>query len=253
MTLEINKVINFSDENNTIKEQEMKVIWILSWSWPEAGLAITQEVHEYLQVKYGAVDDLHYPDYILYNKPLRGFGVTWIEQPKLVEEDFVNAMKRLDNMWAEIIGIACNTLHGLLHKVEDQLDAQVVHLIHETCSSVWDKDNVLVLCSASTTKMWMYEKYLKETLWKKNVIVLSWENQQKIDDVIKSVMWWNQWKKEVDIVNEVIARYQEIWEVDAVILWCTELPLAYSAYDTEIFVASSNNVLARKLVEEAKK
>jgi len=248
-----NAASNFSDEKTPIKEQEMKLIWILSWSWPEAGLAITQEMHEYLQWEYNAVDDLDYPDYILYNKPLRGFWVTWIEQPELVEEDFISSMKKLDSMWAEIIWIACNTLHWLLDKVEDQLDAKVINMIHETCNSIWDKDNVLVLCSASTTKMGMYEKYLKDVLKKENVLTLSWENQDKIDEVIESAMGWNQWQAEIDAVNTVISSYESEWSLDAVILGCTELPLAYSQKDSNLYVTSSNNVLAKTLVEEAKK
>ncbi len=246
------KATDYSNESTPVREQEMKIIWILSWSWPEAWVAITNEIHWYLQDKYGAVDDLDYPDYILYNKPLRGFWVTWIERPELVEQDFVEAMKKLDWMWAEVIWIACNTLHALLEKVESSLDAEVVHMVHETCKEVDQYDNILVLCSATTTRTQLYEWYLKEVMWKSNVLTLQWDSQKIVDDVIESAMWWNQSQKEIDAINKVIAEYESKWDVDAVILWCTELPLAYSEENCHLPVASSNNVLAKRLVERAK-
>lgn len=246
------KATNFSGDTSPVKTQTMKIIGILSGSGPSAGAAIENDMLHYLQNKYKAVDDLDYPDYILYNKPLRGFWVTWIERPDLVEEDFVNAMKKLNNMGAEVIGIACNTLHELLSKVEKDLDARVINMIHETCKQTKELDNILVLCSESTTKSAMYENYLKNIMKKQKVRTLHGEYQKQVDEVIEAAMWWTQSQEHKDIINKIIEYYQSQWTVDAVILWCTELPLAYSQEDHTLPVISSNQTLAQTLVESAK-
>lgn len=58
------KTVNGMNEfhsDSSIRQQEMRMIGILSGSWPEAGIAITKEMHHYLQRTYKAVDDMDYP------------------------------------------------------------------------------------------------------------------------------------------------------------------------------------------------
>ena len=228
------------------------MIWILSWSGPEAGLAITKEMHVYLQKEYNAIDDMDYPDYVLYNKPLKWFGVTWVENRELVERDFIEAMQSLENMGASVIRIACNTLHTFCDKLSLELQSKVVHMVHETCKATIEYENILVLCSATTTKSKLYESYLKNSLGKKNILTLEWKNQETIDDVIESVMWGNNWPKEVDAITHLIKSYEDNWRVGAVILWCTELPLAYTQSDSHLPIISSNQILAKWLIEKSK-
>lgn len=193
------------------------------------------------------------PDYVLYNKPLEGFGVTGVEHPAIVKQEFINAIHALDGMWAEIIWVACNTLHTFFPAIEETINAELVHMIHETCCAVEEYDNILVLCSDTTTKTQLYESYLTKTLHKKHVLTLDGKAQKKIDNVIEAVMGNNQWAQEIDTINQIIKQYQSQWPVDAVILGCTELPLAYWQSDCMLPLASSNTVLAKLLVEKARK
>lgn len=220
------------------------VIGILWWSWPEAGLYITHLLHLYLQETYHASEDGEYPDYILYNKPLAWFGVTGVVDEQIVIAAFKEAITTLIHMWATIIGVACNTLH--LYREYLQIPPGIIlcNLVDVCVQEIGERDgNVLILSSETTTKTGLYAKKIPKS------ISLLAKHQTIINGIIQKVMWNTHCKKENDLINEVIKYYQQVYNIQYVIVWCTELPLAFSHNTTGVPVLDANRILAKTLVE----
>jgi len=221
------------------------MIWILSWSWPEAGLTIAHTIHTYMQQKYWAVQDTDYPKYVLYNCPLRWFDETWVVDELLVKNDLLEWLQKLKAMWADIIWIACNTLHiynqDIIKSLPDVHFVSIINSVIQRCLTEKIK-KVLVLSSSTTKEIWLYTKNLE----KNNIEAISVNNKEQeiLDNVIEAVMAWHESQKENNELNNIIEKYMT-QEIEWVILWCTELPIAMKINTSWCKIINSNIILEK--------
>lgn len=227
------------------------MIWILSWSWPEAWIHITKQMHLYLQKKHNAVQDTDYPKYILYNAPLTSFNETWIIDNESVKKEFLKEVDTLVWMWVSILWVACNTLHKFYDDIEQKPWVAYINLLDEVSNHCHQEEikSVLLLSSSTTNKEKLYiQSLIDKWIW---IVSISDNNQKEIDNCILTAMAWKTTQKESSIISSIIQKYSNISNFEAVVLWCTELPLCY---EKESFmwkkIISSNKVLAISMVEK---
>lgn len=226
-----------------------KKIWILSGSGPEAWLYMCHRMHHYLQEKYGAVQDQDYVDYVLYNRPLAGFDEIGIAEYEKVVIDFKLAISELNAMWVSHIGIACNTLHLLLDRLDPIIQHKIVNMVDETIQRCIQSNvkKVLLLWSYTSNIHGLYAWYCQ----KHNLayVKITADEQNKVDMIIQNVMWGKNTLEDSIYLHNLICWYIHSDDIDAFILGCTELPLAFTENNTWILYFNANDILVESLID----
>ncbi len=188
-------------------------------------------------VKNGAKKDQDFPHFITNmscKTPDRTAYLLDSEHNTNPTSALVNSLKELENSGADVIFIPCNTAHAFIDDVNKakKPDTIIVNMIEETGNFVKSKGfkKVLLLATDGTLKTGIYNKYLNNIVSPE----IGSEEQKTIMDIIYgkdgikagySAMdkrlppSKTPWKK----LQTVLKAFPD---VDAVILGCTELPLA---------------------------
>ena len=106
---------------------------------------------------------------------------------------------------------------------------------HETINQVnldWHKI-VGILWSITTIKSNLYSNTLND-IWILPVTIDDNSTLDKINNIIKKVIWWDKiTNDDKDVLKNSLSILKTKWAT-AVILWCTELPIAFNLIDTNI-------------------
>lgn len=155
-----------------------------------------------------------------------------------------DGIERLIKSGANVIGIACNTIHYLVVKLP-KYDITLIDIVHATIEKVlsFGIKNVGVLATKCTKKSGLYTNPLNKV--GVNAIYPNDEDQEEVSSVIDEVIFKgpnDQLKKRL---IEVIKRMK----VKAVILGCTELPLVLQNGECEeVIIIDSLNALKEAML-----
>ncbi len=197
-------------------------IGIVSGVGPLAGSDLLAKVFKNAAHLYGAVEDNEYPDLILLNHGIKGFGNTATLNDNFKNE-IIESVQKLESQGATVIGIACNTAHTYLHELKVNKNTELVNLIAAVAHEA-SKHSVkyLLLTSNGSKQQKLYHPYLKK--YGVNFVETSKEMQDELDSTIGLVMAHN-----LDEAGKVIERVlseAEMKGFTAIIAGCTELPIA---------------------------
>lgn len=142
-----------------------------------------------------------------------------------------DAIDRLIKAGANVIGIACNTIHFLIHKLPTY-DIHLFNIVDCTVDKI--KSNgvkkIGLIATTSTIESQIYTKPLRENGIE--VVFPSSEDQLIVMDVIFKIL---DKKETIDCKTKIINIIRKLG-VDSVILGCTELPLIINKSDIEDIV-----------------
>ncbi len=225
-----------------------RIIGILGGMGPEASANIYKKMIEYTQHAYNAVQDSEYPPIIIYSLPLDDFDETGITDEKSVKKQLVEGVQKLESAGCEAIVIACNTVHIFYSEMQEAVDIPILSIIDATMKKVVEDKyrKVGLFASEDTNKLNLYQKALSSVGVK--VISANKEQQQMMNMVIEHVMGNNQ-KVEDTIVLKDIARSYLKEGAQAIILGCTEIPLAINQAQTDIKLFDTNQIIAKCAVD----
>lgn len=227
-----------------------KTIGIIGGIGPEASASLYLKLINHCQEKYHAVQDSDYPPSIIYNLPLAGFTEKGIEDFELVEKQLIQAALSLEAHGADMLLIACNTVHFFADTLTKKLNIPLINIIEETaCEAArLNLKSVGVLSSQSTLELGLYHKALAQL--GVNVIDASLQQQALINDVILNVMSgrFNQTDK-MTLKQIIMNMHQQ--GAEAVILGCTELPLAINQLDTDILLLDSLKIMVESALHKS--
>lgn len=160
----------------------------------------------------------------------------------------------LEQAHADIVAIACNTLHLFVPHVK--LDAaQLVDITHTTLHMALEKklSSLLLLGSSRTMHSELYQK--------QNIACsIPAENDQiAIKGIIQNVLAGAVLAQDALLLHEIIARHEQTTCCDGVILGCTELSVLAQAHPHQLVhgrkpgvrVLDTIEILAKTLVEKA--
>lgn len=222
-------------------------IGIVSGIGPLAGSDVLAKVLKNAALLYGAVEDSEYPDIVLVNHGIEGVDNIGTLN-NTFEKEIVSMVQQLESQGATVIGIACNTAHTYLDKIKVKQETMLVNLIDAVAIEAAKSDEKYLLLTSNTSKRQkLYHSYLQ----KHGVFFQETTHQQQklLDKAISLVMAYKL-DQASKLLGEVLLA-AKIAGVTAVILGCTELPLAAAhCKDAKgLSVVDSNQVLACVLLK----
>ena len=225
-----------------------KTIGVLGGMGPGASANLYVKIIKYSQQKYGAVQDIDYPPIIIYSLPLEGFDETGIVNEKLVEKQLVDGVKKLEAAGCNLIIIGCNTVHIFYEKMQAAVKIPIFNIVEETKKKVLEfgYKKVGLFASESTTKSGLYQNNFK-----KNGIEVLYpnSNQQKVLNlVIEHVMGGNQKEDDIIILKDVARDYIK-HGAEAIVMGCTEIPLAINQTHTDIKLFNTIEIIVQSAVD----
>lgn len=225
----------------------MKKIGIIGGVGPQATQFIYGKIIEYSQSKYQAKNNDDYPQIIIESVPVPDF-ISDTSKIEIAKEMLIKSVQSLTKAGATRLCIGSNTVHILLDELKKSTEAEFISMIELVASKCVKHSytKVGLLGTPVLVKSGLYDQELK-----KNGIelVLPTENEIEIaDSIIRDILAG---KKSYSKKHEYISALNDLFGrgAQAIILGCTELPLAidYEALGNRII--SSDEVLAEGTVD----
>ena len=225
-----------------------KTIGILGGMGPEASSNLYSKIIKYAQHQYGATQDLDYPPIIIYSLPLFGFDETGIVDNELVKKQLIDGVKKLELAKSDLIIVACNTVHKYYKEMQSAVNIPILNIIEETKKRVIQSEykKVGLFASANTNKLKLYQKKFNNS----NIDIISpnERQQQNLNRVIKNVMGGNQKMTDIIVLKDIARNYIK-QGAEAIVMGCTEIPLAINQTHTDIKLFDTIDIIAQSAVD----
>jgi len=146
--------------------------------------------------------------------------------------DMVRSALTLERGGADVLVMACNTAHYFYNDIIPYVRIPFLNMLEETAKYIHEKGytTVALMCTDGTTKSGVYHRELEK--FNINVLTLNEKDQeitlQMIHDGVKagSKTW------DTVEITRIIADFAAAG-AQAVIMGCTELPVAFSQYEID--------------------
>lgn len=236
---------SINDNMKTIKS-----IGILGGMGPAASAHFYKQLVHHAQTKYQAIQDNEFPRMIIYNLPLNGFKETGITNDKLVKKQILKAAQTVEATGVDALVMVCNTAHAYEAELKDLLNIPLLNIIDITSLEAkrFNLTNIGIISSSTTRDMQLYETKLQEHEIK--TINVNDQQQQKLDNIILSVMSGTVTQHDgaalLEIAEDLVHQGAE-----AIILGCTELPLATQTLTFPLPLVDSMQSLIRSTLQFA--
>jgi aspartate racemase len=221
------------------------LVGIVSGLGPLAGSDVLDKLLQHAARRYGAIEDVDYPDVVLLSHGIDEFDETGTTDD-LFRAELLGIVDELQLHQPELVGIACNTAHLYLDEIRQHTTAQVVDLIDEVAHrAATQRGRYLLLSSSMTRRTHLYHDRLDR--YGVAHVDIDDDQQRQIDAIVHLVMG-----RELEVAGAMIRQVVQgldSTQFDAVIAGCTELPLAldHSWLRQELRIIDSNRVLAQAL------
>jgi aspartate racemase len=183
-----------------------KTIGILGGAGPLAGAQLLERLLRLLQQNYGCSKDADFPKIVLISFPFSEMLAGDIDVPK-IREELKQCLRELVQCGAEVLAIACNTLHSFL---DEEIDG-LVHMPKAVAGKL-EREAPLVLCTSTSARFELHKRFFPCTY-------LDQGSQGQLDEVIDAILRGEE--KVEDKLKEIVERQGSA----SVVLGCTELSL----------------------------
>lgn len=195
------------------------------------------------QQNYKAEQDTDFPAMLIYNLPLSGFDETGFVDPEIVKAQLAAGVKKLEAAGSQFIVIPCNTVYHFYSEMQAAVGIPILNIIEVTAAAVKRAGyhTVGLLNSQSTKQYSLYENAFSA----QDIATLSTTDleQEKVNQVILHVMSGTQGKADIEALQSIISRYAQAG-AQALVVGCTELPLAITQADSSLPLFNSSVLLA---------
>lgn len=215
---------------------------------PVASSNLYAKIIKYSQDKYGAVQDWDYPSVIIYSLPLQGFDEKGIVNEDLVKSQLITGVKKLESAKCDLIIIGCNTVHYFYDEMQNSVKIPIFNIIEKTREEIikFEFKKVGIFASESTNRLKLYQKNFEDNGIE--TINPSYQQQIVLNRVIEHVMGGNQ-KAEDIIALKDIARDFVKQGAEAVVMGCTEIPMAINQTHTDIKLFDTIEIIVQSAVD----
>lgn len=195
------------------------------------------------QKKYKAEADDDFPPIWIYNLPVTGFNETGFVDAENVKNQMAGVIKKLSDVGSDFVVIPCNTAHYFYEEMQSVLPVPILNILEVTLKAVKDSafSKVGILSSQSTKQFKLYEKVFQ----KNHIETVSTTDAEQIqvNKIISNVISGLQGKSDIEQLKIIIDRYKQN-NAQAIVLGCTELPLAFSQKDCMLPLFNTTELLA---------
>lgn len=165
-------------------------------------------------------------------------------------QQLLNSAKKLESAGCNFLCIPCNTCHYFYDDIKKEIKIPIINMIEEVMIYL-TKHNIKtvgLLSSTGTIKSHIYDKFATKygiTLLKPNAIEQEIVMSFIYDEVKSKSSNYN-----LDGILSVIENLKDK-NIEALILGCTELPIALNENNTKITCIDSTLILAKKVITYA--
>ncbi|VVB74786.1 Aspartate racemase [uncultured archaeon] len=162
----------------------------------------------------------------------------------------MSGVKKLEAAGVDFIVIACNTVHAYYNEMQSAIKIPIFSIIDETkkMAAVQGVKKIGLFASETTVKLNLYQKsFFGAGI---EVIPPNEEQQKVLNCVIEHVMGGNQDGEDIKALKEIAKNYKN-QGAEAIVLGCTEIPLAINQSHTEIKLFDTLQILAEFAVDYA--
>ena len=225
-----------------------KTIGVLGGMGPVASANLYMKIIKYAQHKYNAVQDSDYPPIIIYSLSLLGFDETGIVDKELVKKQLIEGVKKLESAGCDLIIIGCNTVHVFYDEMQAAVKIPIFNITEETKKIVlkFGYKKVGLFASESTNKLGLYQEKFKTSGIE--VISPNQAQQEILNNVIKHVMGGNQKIDDIIALKGIAADYLK-QGAEAIVMGCTEIPLAINQSHTDIKLFDTIEIIIQSAVD----
>jgi aspartate racemase len=227
------------------------MIGILGGMGPEA----TLDLYRHIISLTPAARDQDHIRVLIYSNPKipdRTEAITAKGESPLVE--LVESAKLLEREGAGIIAMPCNSAHYFLPQMQRAVSIPILDMIEETCRTIREKlprvHKVGLIAALGTVRSGVYNRSLGKSGFE--ILVPTHEDQQRIQSAIGQVKAGAQNRATQEIFQSIGMRLIEAG-AQAVILGCTEVPLAFEPNEVTCPSVNSTRILAEAAVAWALK
>lgn len=224
-----------------------KKIGIIGGVGPQSTDFIYERVIQFSQSKYKAKDNADYPRLAIESVPVPDF-ISNKDNIEPAKEMLVNSAKSLANGGATRLCIGSNTVHILLDELKSQVNVpfiSMIELVVKKCAKHGFK-KVGVLGTPVLVDSGIYSKELEKNSI--SSIIPTARQLEVVENIIRGVIGGsgigNHKDEYIEVLNDLFSK-----GADAVILGCTELPLAVNYEALGNRTINSDEVLAEGIVD----
>ena len=224
-----------------------KTIGILGGMGPEASSTLYARMIKYIQTRFGAEQDTDYPPIVIYSLPLSGFDETGITDEQLVSHQLIEGVKKLEMAGSDLVIIACNTVHLFYDQMQNAVNIPVFNIIEETKKRVAEAgiNKVGLFASETTGRLSLYQNNFSDS----GIKVFSPDRSQQnaLNLVIRHVMSGSQGEEDREVLIQIARNFRKKG-AEAVVMGCTEIPLALNQSHTDIRLFDTIEIIIESAV-----
>lgn len=224
-----------------------KTIGIIGGVGPQASRYLYDKIMDLAQKKYKAKNNDDFPELILYSIPVPDFISNKNNIPKAMRM-FKKVIVDLNKVQVDYIVIVSNTVHLLIDEFRKLSSIEFISMIETVVNKVKadKRKRIGLLASPVAIRSGLYKKLLtKENI---DLIYPEEKDQERVEEMIRAVIAGT---NNGSLKKEYIKIIQKLFDrgTEAIILGCTELPLAinYEAINNRVY--NSVDILAEKIVD----
>lgn len=215
-----------------------KIIGIVGGAGPLTGVRLLERILILSSRQYGCYRDADYPQVLLNSFPFSDM-LTPEKDTMLLKAELSLSLNQLRAQGAEVLAIACNTLHNFLDANQERGD--LINLPRILGEELCSEEMSLVLCTNTSRENNMHRQFF-ECIYPEASV------QIKVDEIIDRIL---QSADSHLIVTDLLALIEQA-NASTVILGCTELSL----FTKELAVSSKKvidplEILAQKILEKS--
>ncbi len=189
-----------------------------------------------------------YPDLMIYSLNFREFADNpqgWDGRAGMLK----GAAQSIERAGAGIIGITANTPHIVFPQVRDSVSVPMLSIIDAVGAEAGRRGtkNLLLLGTKTTMSMPFYREALEGMGF--GVVVPTEEEMNEVDRIIREELMFDNLASRPYLLG-LIEKYSSV--SDAVILGCTELPLAVKEGDVKTEVLDTAKIHMKAILEAAR-
>lgn len=226
--------------------KQNKLVGIIGGVGPQATSVLYTNIIAQAQKKYKAANNDEYPHLLIESVPIPDF-ISDKNKINTAQEMLINTIDRFNKAGVSRVAIASNTVHLLLDELQTHSHVEFISMLDLVANKAAKSfSKVGVVASSMTLGTKLYEHKLRD----RNIEVIKPDNAQMkiIDQIIRHVLAGSDNGKQK---QQYIDTLQSLYDrgAEAVILGCTELPLAINYEALGDKVLNSMQILAEGIVD----
>ena len=244
------------------KNGQSKIIGIVGGVGPYAGLDLKKKIFDNTKA---FSDQEHLEVYLLSSSRHITDRTSFLKNPSDIENPAVaifNVIKKLQRIGAHVIGIPCNTSHSplIFNKIEfliknEGLDLELLNMIEETNiyikNKLKDVKKTGLLATLGTYGSMVYQETFSTSGIE--ILVPDENDKEKVHNAIYDKSYGikafsNPVKKQAKEQLKAAINTLKKKGAQAIIMGCTEIPLALNKNDSDLPLVDPTTVLARALI-----